>query len=448
MAALSRSVTAQFLNSRWAVPLVIGLAIAIRLVWLITTQHDITYVGEPRNVSVAIGTGRGFSDTFFVGSGPTAHLMPTATLISGSIYWLFGVDTIMSRFMLFVVAAAETIALYSLLSVLFAKIGCKKASIFFAILILSFNPDFIRTEGLFFSFHEIGIALILATWCMLDIVNLSSGNVNTISQFQMMRSCLVAAILIFVSPILGLAILTGYLLFVVTKMPWASTVKAGIFTVLFTAILFTPWTIRNHLVLGHPIISRDNAGLELAIANHPRALYAIGKGDDIEGQVFDRQIIDVHPLANGAGRAEFRTMGEVAYARHVGDKAKIWIANHPDGFIRLTLHHWRQMYFPSSWIVGKSLREPRAWFIWIANGLGLAGLAVGLFQRRKGWIYPAIFIGIIGICYAPFQPVLRYLYPIHCLLVFFAVDFVQRLASKLPGATSGNSDEIEGIVPA
>src|SRR6185312_7250821 len=75
---------------------------------------------------------------------------------------------------------------------------------------------------------------------------------------------LFVAIIFFVSPPMGLAaycILFVSFIMHVAPSRWPSTVLIVVLTL--TAVV-TPWTIRNYIVMGEPIVLRSNLGLELS----------------------------------------------------------------------------------------------------------------------------------------------------------------------------------------
>ena len=67
----------------WLLSLATLVGLAERIGWA-TIRRTPWATGEAPNVAIALAHGRGFSDAFFVGQGPTAHLLPIAPAIAGA----------------------------------------------------------------------------------------------------------------------------------------------------------------------------------------------------------------------------------------------------------------------------------------------------------------------------------------------------------------------------
>jgi hypothetical protein len=192
------------------------------------------------------------------------------------------------------------------------------------------------------------------------------------------------------------------------------------------ALLLAPWAIRNSQMVGAPVLIRSNFGLELALANHPAAA-----APDAGGEVFAERLQAIHPYHSPAARTALEQAGgEVAYAKALGREARAWIAHHPAEFARLYLRHLSEFLFPRTWQMyftdTEDMPRARAWIITMVNLLGLAGLAFGLFARRRGYWALALCIAVIALPYGLVQPVPRYTYLVYGLLAFLAVDMIVR----------------------
>src|ERR1700722_12657824 len=116
------------LYSRWTPILLLTIAIAERTAWSFLRSGD-PYVGEAENVSLAIARGAGFADAYFVGSGPTAHLMPTTPLLAGIIFKMFGSLSPLSNVVLVTWAIAQMVLNYVLLFRLFERLGSSRIAL-------------------------------------------------------------------------------------------------------------------------------------------------------------------------------------------------------------------------------------------------------------------------------------------------------------------------------
>jgi hypothetical protein len=77
------------------------------------------------------------------------------------------------------------------------------------------------------------------------------------------------------------------------------------------------------------------------------------------------------------------------------------------------------------------MRAPRAITITVVNLLGLIGLGLGLYRRRRGYAMLAIYLAAISLPYAFFEPTARYIYLAYGVLAFLAVEAVIALARSL-----------------
>jgi len=208
--------------------------------------------------------------------------------------------------------------------------------------------------------------------------------------------------------------------------------RSGAATGLALALMVGPWTIRNQLVMGHPILLRDNLGMELAIGNYPEAV----RGDDRNKVFFDRLTAIqpyIHPIAQ---RAMIAAGGEVAYAQKLGRETKAWIAANPDDFLLLCRRHLGQMTLPGTWMFmtshGVWLPVIRSWLARTINVLGFLGLAFALLRRQPRALYAAPFVLLPVLLYIPFQPVIRYCWLIYPVLTYLGADMVARMAIRRP----------------
>ncbi len=394
----------------------VGWAMARRTQWA---------TGEAANVAMSLAKGHGFSDAFMAGQGPTAHLLPVAPAIAGAVYALFGIRTGLSEAILCAWSIGISFASYGLLYLNFARLGTPRWARLGALIALLVLPIYTTNEAFEWRIWEGGLGLLLANLTLYVLLRAERG--------EPPRRCalwlaVLPACTFFVNPVLGVAAYAGWALFVL-RHRWsvAGVARTSAATALALGLMVGPWTVRNWVMMGHPIPLRDNLGMELAVGNYPEAVH----GDDRNKVFFDR-LTAIQPYIHpGAQRAMIAAGGEVAYAQLLGRETKAWIAAHPSDFLLLCRRHLGQMTLPGTWMFmtshGVWLPMIRSWLARTANVLGFLGLALMLVRRDRRFLYVLPFVAVPTLLYVPFQPVIRYCWLIYPALTFLGADLVARL---------------------
>lgn len=158
---------------------------------------------------------------------------------------------------------------------------------------------------------------------------------------------------------------------------------------LVALILVAPWVLRNQTVMGAPIVTRSNFGLELRLGNHDEA-----NGTSAGSHFGDRSsyFSRTHPYANPAEGRRLAAMGEVAYMQTMEAEAKSWIRLHPRRFAQLTLERARLYWLPpASFFGGDGIRSRvKALYVGGAGALALGWLAVMAWRRSS--------LAIVALC--------------------------------------------------
>jgi hypothetical protein len=235
----------------------------------------------------------------------------------------------------------------------------------------------------------------------------------------------------FISPPVGVGVGACWAVVALRRLSLGRCIQLALLTATTLAVVIGPWALRNERVLGAPVLLRSDLGLELAIANHPDA--ASSKAPDA---VLAERLRQIHPTQASA-TPPFRVApgGEVEYSRRLGDQARSWIATNPAAFARLSLRHMGEYYFPRPWQMAFSgwggMASERAFVVSLVNLLGLAGIAVGVARRRRGYWMLALYAASVGLCYACFEPTMRYIYLVYGMLAFPAAETVLAAAQAL-----------------
>lgn len=403
-----------------AAGLIAGLV--FRIVWAVTRRVS-TATGEAAYVAAAIGDGRGFADAFVPGQGPTAHLLPLSPLIAGAVYRLFGVYSGTSEALLFGWSLSLVFASYLLMGKCFELLGSPRRAVLAGVLATALLPIYTSFEVFDFRIWEGGLALFVATALLVLILKAEAG--RRVAYLPAWLAVL-PALAFFVNPPLGLAAMAATALFLWRRRSHERWGRIGIGMAVALAALLGPWTLRNWIVMGEPILLRDNAGLELAMGNFPGAL-----GDRPFNEIFDERMSAIHPRDNPAVFRRVQAVGgEIAYARAMGAETRRWMAAHPGEVARLWLKHAREMLFTRKWMFvtqhGVWMPVFRTNAITVIALLALPGLAWGV-RRDRRYLYLIPYLVVPFACYIPFQPVERYTWLLYPLMTYASNDFVARL---------------------
>lgn len=407
------------------IALPLALAAIIRIAWM-RAAHALTAwvdLGEASHVARSFAETGVIGDAFFPGQGPTAHLMPTGVVLSGTILRAFGgPDSVTANVALALWGLAQVLASFVLVHALAERAGMSRAARRWVLLLLAVSPTFLAQEAADFRVWEGALAACLALanlWWLLTL-----DNQPAVAGYRALGGAAVlAALCFFVSPPAGLAVIAAWGLFAVRRLPVGRIAALAAMSAIALAAFILPWTLRNAMVLGHPVPLRSDAGLEFAIANHPAAVDGHPRAE-----IFHRRIEAIHPFNGAAAADAVRRFGEVRYANQVGSEALAWATSHPLDFARLTLRHYRQFYLPDRWQMGETIWRdwytPRWCAWWLASLLGLTSLAIGVVRARRSDAYLAAYLLVAGLPYALAQPVPRYSYLVHGVLVMLAVRLV------------------------
>lgn len=414
-------------NQRYFLPAIFFIGISIRLLWQVQIHGSLTEFvgsGEAARVALALAQGRGFADSFYPGYGPTAHLLPLNPAIASFWLWMFGPETAAANLCLMAFSLAQVGFAYWLLMRLFQRLDLDAAAVRWSVILLCTVPVFVESEVIAFRYWEGASAVFLMSGSLLLLVEFNTR--RRISNRDLALAAVLCALTAFISPPVGLGVITCWGIFALRRLALRQIMLLVLAGAAALGTLVVPWAFRNDQALGSPVWLRSNAGLELAIANHPAAVS--GKAP---AKVFSARFAEIHPFEGIAARAALRSAGgEVMYSRRLGVTTRSWIVAHPFEFAILALRHLRQFYFPESWQFSLSETDGRttgrAIWIGLINLAGILALAAGLLHRRKGYPMIALCLVCISAPYMWVQPTPRYTYLVYAPLLFLAIDGVIR----------------------
>ena len=425
--------TVKFSSDAVFTVLVLCGGVALRLIWWIDAKGSLAafhFGGEATRAAISIANGQGLADVFFPGSGPSAHLMPLFPAIVAVPIWLFGIFHPATSLILLAFSLAQVGLAYLLLMRLFRKLDADPAALRWSLAFLSMVPVFVMREVADFRYWEGAVALAMTAASLSWVAAAEQRRSLLIGEIA--GSSLLAALTFFLSPPVGVAVMGCWATFALRFLPLSKSLGFAATMVAALTLFIAPWAIRNQQQLGHPVLLRSNAGLELAIANHNQALSALP-----QAQILSDRLRAIHPFHGAAGRARVvESGGEIAYSNRLGAETLAWIGTNPGGFATLCLRHLRQFFFPEPWQFDMAdpdrFHRARSWIVGMVDALGLAFLAVGLLQRRRGYWMLAVYFASVSLTYMLVQPIPRYTYLVYLPLLFIAFDGAYRSLKRRP----------------
>jgi len=362
---------------------------------------------EAGNVGRALAAGRGYANTFGPATGPSANFPPLPPLLLAGIYLIFGlgktgaIAQLLFGFTQVAVLSALLLPLAETLQLPMLS-GCIGA--FFMALPNDWGAETGEWDNV--------LSAILIVSIIIAVERLRSRNQWSLR--EAMWSGLGVGITLMVTPPLllwfGMLALIGWIN--VNRRAFARFLAVSAFTAI---LVLLPWTIRNQIVLGSPVWSRSNLGLELSLSHRDGAYTEWG--DAYNAGVYRR----FHPSENEAERLHLMQSGEIAYNREKLHQAVTWATHHPAEEIRLLLGRIFHFWFPTvthplhmAWISALTL-------------LGLCGLArwfsrANVALELKGVVGALLLTFPLAYYTVLTEP--RYRYPILSLLLLFAGDFI------------------------
>jgi hypothetical protein len=160
------------------------------------------------------------------------------------------------------------------------------------------------------------------------------------------------------------------------------------------AVCITPWSIRNSLLAGRPVIMRGGGGSSLLyLGNHPGATGDMRDGLDKEIWLLPGEEIDGRSV-NELHHHMYHTLGETEFRRVCRERARQFIRENPDYYAwlvgRRAVTFWlgdfsRTIDWSDSLDVGFSLLRLKQAQYLLLTVLAAAGLAVALWRRWVVW---------------------------------------------------------------
>ena len=393
--------------------LIFLLAFVVRLTLSVVLHpyRDLTRY-ELERTALSLATTGVFGNPYAVPTGPTAHVSPGYTIILAAIFRVFG-SGIPGEIIKELLASAVTALQCALLPAVAEGLLLDRQTGLIAALICAFIPikPFVQIDG---DWEAPYTALFIMITSVLAVQTWKQQKLT--APFAILNGLVWGFALLFASVLLPL-----FAAFVAAGLYFCRTVgykryfSFAAIQIALVALCLLPWIIRNNHVLGAPIATRSNFGLELRVSNNDqatpdqRANYILG--------VYNRY----HPLQNAEEALKVRQLGEVAYNREAANAAKSWIRSHFKRFLYLCLGRVRCFWlYPDPSLIKALFGDATAI-------LGLAGFVLLLRKNLTSWVA----IGIVLLLYpAPNYLIhvgARQRYPIDWLVTLLSIIPVMQI---------------------
>ena len=419
-------------RERWIVAATLALAFVVRMAWLLVgpASRLEPHRSEMWRVAATFARTGTLADAYASGSGISSHVEPFNTILEGLIYRAFGIGSPVSEMILAVIAGAVICALFYLLYRLAIELGIPLVARLSALAAISFIPFSFFLEVVDFRIREGAFAAAILAGMLWWAFTLDRRGPLTLRQIGLFG--LAAGFAFLINPGVALGVYAVLGLVALKRLPLRYWVPAAAILLAGLLAVNGAWIVRNEMVYHRFMLSRGNFGLELAVANHARAVDAKDPRD-----VFDARMAEIHPAFSPEALARLKAYPQdVDYFSALSRETTAWIKGHPGDFAKLSVRHLRDLYYPPAWLwdlykTGEHGRVPKQTYVWLVTTLALADLTFALFRRSRVHFLLCAAIAMPTLLYIIVQPTLRYRYLFDGLLVFLAADLAWRLAAPI-----------------
>lgn len=387
---------------------VIGIALFLRLGVAFYLFHKVPFhwgVNEAGTIAESLLVHHSYGPAFANCTGPTAWVAPVYPFLLAGIFFLFGIKTVLAAeaaaCLNCIFGAATVIPIYKIGELVFGptsgKTSGKVAALLFALCPYEMLIPYIPWETTLS-----GLLLTCALWLTLRALGQRALTPQSTCRESLpgrrpawLLCGMIWGLLALTSPAM-LAPLPFLVFWIWRRAHW----KPAVTVAATTLMVIGPWLIRNGIVLHEPVL-RTDAWAEVYFGN-----------------------IDYseHP---GNPQSEYRTLGEVAFERHMRERVVDYVETNPGRFL-----------FDSAKRAARFWRTPENFFPLpeIAVLLCLAGILLAINRGVSAIPFlPALLLVLLCcpiifyFCYA----MSRYRYPIEPVMWVFAGYAVDRFAANL-----------------
>ena len=388
------------------VALLLRLAvITVGHTYRITPRRDHFQFGwEMGRLARSIAMGQGFSSPTDLPSGPSAWAPPLYPYILAGVFRLFGIYSALSAWVILafnsVFGALTCLTLYRIGQRLYGE-GVARATAW--------------TWALFPYAVYWPVRVVWET--SLSTFLLSVGLLWTL---EMGEAAPARRKWIFYGVLWGVVILTNTallavlplsLLWLLYRLPEpARQIRGMVLCGAVTALVISPWLVRNYDVFGEFVFVRDNLPLEMHMANNDRFTGLWTRNE--------------HPGNDPVAMRRFQELGELGFMQEKQHEFRQFVRAHPVEFAKFTVE--RAVYFwmgtPQATIVdGYDLIVARHTGFLIMTSLAFGGLWLSFRNKKQGSFLLANYLLIYPLPYYLVNPFPRYKHPIEAEMILLTV---------------------------
>jgi hypothetical protein len=386
---------AQTSRAKWLAILLLAVVarFAFSLVFFrFTRVPPLTQWGyENLAIAMSLHDGHGFSSPFFSNSGPTAFMAPGYPLFLATIIGIFGTGSVAATM---IVVLQELFSTLTVILVMYiARLQFGERTAMFVGFACAIAPPMLMAPGWIW---DTALSALFLTGVF------AAASASVLPRMRFIPAGAICAIAGLVNPALipVLWAICGWSAWKAKSFPWA-----GILTFL---LVFSPWPVRNAMVMHAFIPLRTDFGYELWMGNHPG-----GNGNPDE---------KLDPMTSTVERRAFLAEGEIAYLHQRGVLAKAYIRSAPAHFLSVSIKR-----FGRFWTGGERGISVITTLLFL---LAVGGLGLLISKRRSLALLYALPLLIFPTPYYFTLAVARFGYVIDPLLAILAGHAVAELLSS------------------
>jgi 4-amino-4-deoxy-L-arabinose transferase-like glycosyltransferase len=388
-------------------------ALALRLVVVAFVYQDFLVEGrdhwefgyETGKIAYSIANGHGFSNPFWVETGPTAILSPVFPYLMSYVFTVFGAYTKAAALVMLgfncLVSALTCIPIFFLARNSYGlrtAVGAAWIWAFFPYAVY-FSADSMWSHAL--------VALLLTTLLLIASYLETRTNLWMWAGLGLLWgfAALTTPVILTVVPFLG-----GWVCYKLHRngQNWKKPALTAAFALFVTV---APWMVRNSRLFHHPVFLEDNFWMEVCVGN-------LGDGRHWWNDA-------VHPAGSNAELEEYRQLGEFGYMQRARRQAFDFIEHHPALYLWRSIRRFVYMWTGFWSLNSEYLREEpfdvaNIFFCTAFTVLAMTGLYRAFQSSWNATMPYALILLAFPVAYYVAHPEISFRQPVDPVLVILA----------------------------